>query len=67
MTHLNNRSIKGNLNRDKCVNSEVVGTTHPFADFCFTLTQLESKILLLQTFLFQDIMYTVNNTKRQCY
>ena len=67
MIHLNNRSIKGILNRDKCINREIMRATHPFADFRLTLTQFESKVLLLQTFLMQNIMYPINNTKRQGY
>ena len=62
MIHLNNGGIKGILNRNKCLYREVVCATHPFTDFRLTLTQFEGKVLLLQTFLMQNIMYPVNNT-----
>ena len=67
MIDLNNGGTKGILNRNKSVNCEIMRTTHPFTDFGFALAQFEGKVLLFQAFLFQNIMYSVNNTERQGY
>ena len=67
MIYLNNGGIKSILNRDKCIYREIVCTTHPLTDFGFALAQFNGKVFLLQTFLLQNIMYSVNNTKRQGY
>ncbi len=38
MIDLNNGGIKGILNRDESVNSEIVRATHPLANLSLTLT-----------------------------
>ena len=46
MEHLENRGIERTLYGHQCIYGEIVGASHPFADFCLALAQQFSQILL---------------------
>ena len=54
MNNLQYRSLKSSFNRDKCINSEIVSTTHPLTDFRFFFAEKQGKIFLLQPLLYTN-------------
>ena len=67
MNHLHNRGLEGSFYRDKCINSEIVSTTHPLTDFRFLFTEKQCKILLLQPLLYKNFVDSIHNLERQVY
>ena len=61
MVHLQDRCLQRFLYSNHSVNREIVGATHPFADFSLTLTKHQSEILLAQVALLQNLMNSVND------
>ena len=53
--------LKGSFYRDKSINSEIVSTTHPLADFSFLLAKKQCKVFLLQPLLYQNFVDSVHN------
>ena len=67
MNNLKDRSLKCSFNGHKCLNSEVMGSTHPLTDFSFFLIKKHCQVFLLQTFLGQNFVDSIHYLERQVY
>ena len=65
MYHLQYRSLKRSLYGNEGVDGEIMGTSHPLADFRFLLVKEQSQVFLLQSFASQNFVDSIHNLKRK--
>ena len=65
MVHLQNWRLKCFFYGNHSVNREIVGTTHPLANFCFALTKHLCQVFLAQVALHKNLMDSVNYLERE--
>ena len=65
MTYFNNRFSKYIFNRNQCINSEVMSSTHPPTYFRLFFPKTQGKVFLLKALIFQNFVYSIHNLKRQ--
>ena len=63
MYHLQYGSLKRSLNGDKGIDCEIMGTSHPLANFRFLLVKEQSQVFLFQSFASQNFVDSVYNLK----